>query len=207
MDAAVKIAEIFGFLYQQNALYVTKNAGWRRQKWSDSDFVIDLGRMRTVMQVTVVSILLPIFNCGITLCQQLTFTSRAYLQSPVVLSSTESSGEFGFESVVLRNDGRDTISAVHFKLTLRAGTDDEVADERRVAVSIEPSASKRLMTELGHVEGLRQLVKSRKHAAALVILTVESVEFEGGREWHPKTAPQEGVPLDVPLRQYVPLRK
>src|SRR5256885_15713000 len=123
--------------------------------------------MRTMIEVAAVSILLSAFDCRITFCQQLAFTSRAYLQSPVALSSIESSAKFGFEAVVLRNEGSETISAVHLKLTLRAGMDDEIADERRVAVSIEPSASKRVVTELGHVQGLTQLVKSRKQSAAL----------------------------------------
>lgn len=156
--------------------------------------------MRTAIPAAIASILVLVVNCGIAFCQQLAFTSREYIRSPVFLSSIESSREFGFESVVIRNDGLDAISAVHFKITLRTGSDDEVADERRVVVSIEHAATRRVVLELGHVEGLKQLVRSRKQATALAILTVEQVEFEDGHEWR-QAGQQEGVPLDVPLRK------
>ncbi len=153
-------------------------------------------------RAAVLSVLLPVFSGGIALCQQIGFTSRIYLRSPVLVSSIESSKEFGFESVVLRNDGPDAIRAVHFRITLRVGTDDEVADERRVAVSIEPVTSKRVPIELGHVVGLRQLVKSRNQTTALAILTIESIEFEDGREW--QETEQNGTPQDIPVRPFLP---
>ena len=46
---------------------------------------------------------LPALNCGTALGQQLAFTSRTYVQSPVSITSVESSKEFGFDSLVLRN--------------------------------------------------------------------------------------------------------
>jgi hypothetical protein len=147
-------------------------------------------------------ILLAALSCGIVYCQQLAFTSRAYVQSPVTMSSMQDSKEFGFDSVVLRNDGPAAITAVHFKTVLKAGNDpatvEEVADERRMAVSLDPRDSKRVVVGLGQVEGLRQLAKSRKHEAALVILTIESVEFDAGAEWH-QTEQKGDVPLDPTL--------
>jgi hypothetical protein len=132
--------------------------------------------------------------------QQLAFTSRADLQSPVVIDSVLSSKEYGFESVALRNEGPDAISAVSFRIVFRTDAGDEVADERRVGVSIDPHDGKTARIDLGEVTGLRQLAKSRKQAAALVILTVESVEFRDGGEWKPKE-PQSGVPsIDVPIQ-------
>jgi hypothetical protein len=126
--------------------------------------------------------------------QHLAFTSRADLQSPVVIDSVLSSKEFGFESVALRNEGREAISAVHFRITFRAEAGDEVADERRVAVSIDSHDGKSVRLDLGDIPGLQQLARSRKQASALVILTVESVEFQNGGEWKPK-APQTDIPI------------
>jgi hypothetical protein len=132
--------------------------------------------------------------------QQLAFTSRGDLQSPVVIDSVLSSKEFGFESVALRNEGRDTISAVYFRIVFRTDAGDEVADERRISVIIDPHDGKTARVDLGEVTGLRQLARSRKQASALVILTVESVEFRDGGEWKPKE-PQSGIPqIDIPIQ-------
>lgn len=126
--------------------------------------------------------------------QQLAFTSRADLQSPVVIDSVLSSKDFGFESVALRNEGPEAISAVHFRIVFRTDAGDEVADERRVGVSIDPHDGKTARVGLGEVTGLMQLARSRKQASALVILTVEAVEFRDGGEWKPAD-PQTGIPL------------
>lgn len=158
--------------------------------------------MRVASKAAFFCVLLPALNCGIAFCQQLAFSSRAVLQSPVVVTSFQSSKEFGFRSVVLRNDGGRAVKAVQFKLTWRAGTDteEEPAGERRTVVALEPTATKQVLVELGDVEGLTQLMKSRKRAAATVILTIEVVEFESGDEWH--NTEQQGVPLDIPLQPF-----
>ena len=127
--------------------------------------------------------------------QQVAFTSRGYVQSPVSILSLDSSKAFGFEAVVLRNDGPAAVSAVKFQITVRAdGADDEVADERRVAVNLELRESKKVAIGMGHVEGLRQRAQSRKQDAALVILTVEGVEFEDGSIWK---RTENGVKMDT----------
>jgi hypothetical protein len=143
----------------------------------------------------MIPILLPALNCGVAFSQQMAFTSRTYVQSPVIISSVERSKEFGFDSVVLRNDAPNPIRAVHFQIVFRSGAGDEIADERRVAVTLEPRDSKRLIVGLAQIEGLRQQARSRKQASALVILTIESVEFEGGGEWK-QTERDRGIPLD-----------
>jgi hypothetical protein len=117
-------------------------------------------------------------------CQQVAFTSRTYLQSPVSIVSVEASKEFGFDSVVLRNDGTAAIRAVRFRVTLQAaGAVDEIADDRRVPVSLQPRDTRRVVLGLGHIQGLKQQAKSRKQESALAIITVETVEFEAGGEW------------------------
>jgi hypothetical protein len=134
-------------------------------------------------------------QCGTALCQELAFTSRTYVQSPMVITSVEHSTAYGFDSVVLLNDGSSPISAVHFQITFRAGGEDEIVDERRIAANLEPRESKRLTIGLAQIEGLRQQAKSRKQAAALVIITIESVEFQDGSEWK-QTERNGGVHYD-----------
>ena len=141
-------------------------------------------------------------QCGTALCQELAFTSRTYVQSPVVITSFDRSKEYGFDSVVLFNDGSSAISAVHFRITSRAGGDDEIVDERRVAVSLGPRNGKRLTIGLAQIEGIRQQAKSRKQASALLIITIESVEFQDGGEWK-QTERNGGIHYD-PVRAIVP---
>src|SRR5580700_8913036 len=113
-------------------------------------------------RVGIVLILLAVANCGTAFCQQLAFTSRTYVQSPVTIASVEGSKEFGFDSVTLRNDGPNAISAVHFQITLRTGDGDEIADDRRVAVSLDPRDTRRVVVGLAQIEGLKQLARLRK---------------------------------------------
>src|SRR5580692_8887637 len=124
--------------------------------------------VRTWLPALAILLQLPAFG------QQLAFTSRTYVQSPVVITSVEDSKEFGFDSVTLRNDGSSAIVAIHFRITVRTGAGDEIADERRVAVSIDPRDSKRLVVGLGQIEGLKQQARSRQQESALVVLTIES---------------------------------
>jgi hypothetical protein len=138
---------------------------------------------------------------GTVFSQQLAFTSRTYVQSPVVIASVQPSEEFGFGSVVIRNDGPNAIAAVHFQIAFHSAAGDEIADERRVAVNIEPRDSKRLIVDLAHIEGLKQLARSREQTSALVILTIESIEFREGGEWK-ETEKDRGTPIDpaVPVK-------
>jgi hypothetical protein len=87
------------------------------------------------------------------------------------------------------------VSAVHFQITFRTSGGDEIADERRVAVSIESRDTKLVVVDLAHIEGHKQLARSRKQDSALVILTIESVEFENGGEWK-QTERDHGTPID-----------
>jgi hypothetical protein len=139
--------------------------------------------------------LLPALHCAMVYGQELAFTSRAYFQSPVIISSVQGSKEFGFDSVVLRNDGPRAVTAVRLQVTFRTGAGDEIPEERRVPVNLDPHADRRLLVDLGQVDGLKQLAKSRKQESALVILTVEAVEFQDGGEWK-QTEPERGVPID-----------
>ena len=119
--------------------------------------------------------------------------------SPVAIVSTDPSKEFGFESITIRNDGGRAIAAVHLQVMFHSETGDEIADERRIPVSVDPRETRRFAVGMGQVEGLRQLARSRRQSAALAILTVESVEFADGTEWK-QSEREQGAPIDPPTR-------
>lgn len=129
------------------------------------------------------------------LCQQVAFTTRNLLDCPVEISSFAGSKAYGFESVVLRNEGDRTLAAVYLQVAFRNGPEDEVVEERRVDVEIEPHGSKRANADLGHAEGLRLKAKSAREEKTLAILSVKRVEFTDGTGWESK-GPVEGVPIE-----------
>jgi hypothetical protein len=125
--------------------------------------------------------------------QQVAFTLRGRLDCPIVISSFEQSKAFGFETVVLRNEGQRPITAVRLQITLQTETGEEIADERRVSVELQPRDTRRVAVDLGYVEGLRQKARSDRQEKALAILTLNSVEFEDGSSWQPNE-PVKGIP-------------
>jgi hypothetical protein len=129
-----------------------------------------------------------------------------YVQSPIVITSIEGSRGFGFDSVVLGNDGPNAIGAIHFQITVRTSEGDEVADERRVAVSLDPRDTRRIVIGMAQIEGLKQLARSRKMDSALVILSVESIEFQDGGEWK-QSERDSGAPIDPVDAPLEPRRK
>jgi hypothetical protein len=113
----------------------------------------------------------------------------------VVLSSARDSKTFGFESVELWNDGALPVRAVRLRVTFREGIGDEVTDDRLVIVNLEPQDRKRVVIELGHMEGLRHRAKSRGQQSGLAILTIGVVEFQDGTVWE-DNGPADGTPFE-----------
>jgi hypothetical protein len=130
--------------------------------------------------------------------QQVAFTSRAYVLSPVTIISFDSSKEYGFDSVTIRNDGERAIAAIHVEIMFHSEAGDEVADERRFLLDVDPRETRRFAVAIGQIEGLRQLVRSHRQSSALAILTIESVEFADGTEWK-QSEREQGAPVD-PLK-------
>ncbi len=65
-----------------------------------------------------------------------------------------------------------------------------------MAAELAPHDAKKVITDLGHVQGLGQKVKSARQEKGLAILTVKLVEFADGTVWQPK--PAEGIPNVAP---------
>jgi hypothetical protein len=130
--------------------------------------------------------------------QQIAFTSRVHIQAPVVIATTQESKTYGFESIELKGDATLPVRAVRFRVTFKTRAGEEVTDERRIVVNLEPRENKRVVIDLGHIEGLRQKAKSRQQESGLAILTVTAVEFEDGSIWE-DSGPIEGTPISLPL--------
>jgi len=143
--------------------------------------------------------LLSLLVASSAFAQQIAFTSRAYVISPVAIVATDSSKEFGFESITIRNDGSSAISAVRLQIVFHSDGGDEIADERRIPVSVDARETRRFAVGMGQVEGLRQLARSRRQPAALAILSIESVEFADGSEWK-QSEREQCAPIDPPTR-------
>ena len=142
--------------------------------------------------------LLTLLVASSAFAQHVSFSSRAYVLSPVTLVSFDSSKEYGFDSLTIRNDGAQAIVAVHVQMIFRSEAGDEVADERRVQADVDPRDTRRFAVGMGQIEGLKQLARSRGQSSALAILTIESVEFADGSEWK-QTERERGAPID-PLK-------
>jgi hypothetical protein len=127
------------------------------------------------------------------------FTIRNSFDCPITISSFAQSKAYGFEYVMLRNEGDVAVTAADLLVTLRTDGGDETVEERRISVDIAARDMKRVAADLGHVEGLGQKVKSARREQGLAILTVTSLEFADGSLWQPR--PTEGAPdLAPPAR-------
>jgi hypothetical protein len=132
-------------------------------------------------------------------CQQLAFTTRSVFSGPVAIASFTQSKVYGFESVMLSNDGDQAVRAVHLVVSLRNSRGEEVVEDRRVPAEIAARARKQVIADLGHVVGLTQKAGVTTHDSAIVILAVKAVEFEDGTVWESGT-PVEGVPeIELPV--------
>jgi len=129
--------------------------------------------------------------------QQLAFSSRDYLESPVAITSVHSSKDFGYESIGLSNLTADAVRAVRFQIVWRTSAGDEVIEERREVVNLESKERKRISLGMARVDSLRQMAKARRLQDALAIIAIESVEFENGSEWR-QTERNGGVIMDTP---------
>jgi hypothetical protein len=118
--------------------------------------------------------------------QQVAFTTRSFIESPIVLSSFAQSKVFGFETVMLMNDGDVPVTAVRLQVAFRTLEGDEIVEDRRFAVELRPRETKRTLVDLGHIQALQQkLTHGRDATRGLAILSVRMVEFGDGTSWQP----------------------
>jgi hypothetical protein len=123
------------------------------------------------------------------------FTTRVSFESPVTVSSFTESKVYGFESVLLENDGEEAVSFVQLMITFRTDSGDEIVADRRFQAGIGSRSTKRIIIDLGQKEALRQKMKPGPDSKALAILTIKAIELADGRVWQSETAPLTLDPL------------
>ena len=80
------------------------------------------------------AVVLALASSAPAFCQQVAFTARgSSFDCPVAISSFVESKAYGFESVVLENDGDLPVAAVYLRVTFQTEAGSEIVEERRVA--------------------------------------------------------------------------
>jgi hypothetical protein len=134
--------------------------------------------------------------------QQVVFTMLTSPTCPVMAMAPEQSKDFGFQSVLFRNDSHKSIQAVYLTVTFyttksREREPEEVVDSSHIYIELGPGEEKRLDVFLGKIQALKQKLKSSGQQVAWAKLFVDSAEFSDGSRWSMNDAPKE--PADTPV--------
>jgi hypothetical protein len=149
------------------------------------------------------AVLLAAMLCGLSaLAQQLAFSTRGDLTSPIRISSVTESKVYGFDSVVVTNDSDQPVAAI--RLVVKLGAD--VVEERRFPVELLPHDARRVTADLGHISSLRQKLGAGHEAKGLAVLSVKQVEFQNGASWD-AGEPVEGIPVQGVDAPWAPGRR
>jgi len=133
--------------------------------------------------------------------ERLVFTMLTSPTCPVLASAAEPSKDFGFQSVLFRNDSEKSIRAVYLTVTFYTAQSrdyEEVVDSAHVYLDLEPGEEKRLDVFLGRIEALSQKAKSARQEVAWVKLFIDSAEFSDGSRWDMNERLQEVDPPALP---------
>jgi hypothetical protein len=133
--------------------------------------------------------------------ERVVFTMLTSPTCPVLVSAREQSKDFGFQSVLFRNDSDKPIHALYLAVTFytaKAREREEIVDSGHIYIELEPGEEKRLDVFLGRIQALNQKAKSVGQEVAWAKLFVDSVEFSDGSRWEMNKAQEE--PVDPPVR-------
>jgi hypothetical protein len=133
--------------------------------------------------------------------ERLVFTMLTSPSCPVLASAPEQSKDFGFQSVLFRNDSDKSIQTLYLTVTFytaKSRDREEVVDSAHLYIALEPGEQKRMDVFLGRIQALTQKVKSVGQSVAWVKLFVDSAEYSDGTRWD-GNQPSEGTPLDRPV--------
>ena len=140
-----------------------------------------------------------LFGCTLAQAQHLVFTMRTFPTCPVLISSIESSPEYGFQSLSVLDDSGKGIASIRLSVVLTLGSDEQVVDGGTVYVNLQPGDHKDIDVFLGQRRSLMQAAQELHLSVARAIVFVESVDFADGTRWDPG-APAVDLPA-WPLRQ------
>jgi len=115
--------------------------------------------------------------------QNLVLTTRTHPTCPVETSGIIQSAEFGFQSVVFRNESPKFVEFLSLKVAFSTGDKEEIVDSLRLPVRLAPADAKQFQVQLGRVAQLNQKLRSSGAKFARVLIYVDSAEFSDGTEW------------------------
>jgi len=136
--------------------------------------------------------------------ERLVFTLLTSPTCPVFASAHEQSKDYGFQSLLFRNDSDKPIQTLYLTVTFyTAKTRDreEVVDSGHIYLTLEPGEQKRLDVFLGRIRALTQKANSAGQEVAWVKLFIDSAEFSDGSRWE-ASPPSEGIPIDRPIKRF-----
>ncbi|PWU03442.1 MAG: hypothetical protein C5B51_19030 [Terriglobia bacterium] len=135
--------------------------------------------------------------------ERLVFTMLTPPTCPVFASAPEQSKDFGFQSVLFRNDSDKVIQIVRLTVTFytaKSRDREEVVDSGHVYMALDPGEQKRMDVFLGRIEALTQKVKSTGQEVAWVKLFISSTDFSDGTRWE-ESPLNHGVP-EQPVKPF-----
>jgi len=142
-------------------------------------------------------LLLALFLAGtVAHAERVVFTMLTAPTCPVLASAPEQSKDFGFQTVLFRNDAEKPLQSVYLTVTFyTAKTRDreEIVDSGHVYLNLGPGEMKRIDVFLGRIQALLQKMKSIREEVAWAKLFVSGAEFTDGSRWE-MDKPPEGVP-------------
>jgi hypothetical protein len=145
-----------------------------------------------------------IFSGALAHAEHLVFTMLTFPTCPVLVTAPEQSKDFGFQSVLFRNDSYKAIESVSLTVTFHAAEreNDEIVDSSHVYLDLQPGEEKRLDVFLARIEALMQKAQSENKDLVFVTLFADSAEFADGTRWDMQATPQD--PSDQPVSPAVP---
>lgn len=132
------------------------------------------------------SLLSVLFVCTLAEAQHLVFTMRTFPTCPVVISSIESSPDYGFQSLSVLDDSGKGIASMRLSVVLILGPDEQVVDGGTVYVNLQPGDHKDVGVFLGQRRSLTEKAKELHLTVARAIVYVETVDFSDGTRWDPR---------------------
>jgi hypothetical protein len=122
--------------------------------------------------------------CCCAQAQHLYFTILTHPGCPVEISEIKESKDFGFQSVIFRNDVGKPVESVRLRVTFGApGEMEQIVDSGHIYITLESGESRRQDVFLARRTALVQKAEADHFEVARGILSVESVEFVDGTRW------------------------
>ena len=136
------------------------------------------------MKLMKALLFLAVSVCAYGAETRLTFSSRSALDCPVLIVSSTESKDYGYQTITIRNDGRNKISAVNLRVALidEEGA-EQVFDAAGVPVDLVPDERKSVEVGMARIEKLQELAAKENRSWIRAVMYAEVVYFADGTMW------------------------